>query len=49
LDEKDINEHVLRIMMLKADIEENVDKVDVPETSEVEFLIEELLKKMGDM
>lgn len=49
LDEEDINDHVLRIMLLKNDIEGNLDKVDVPEAAEVEFLIEELLKKMGDM
>ena len=47
--EEDINKHVLRIMLLKNDIEGNLDKVDVPEAAEVEFLIEELLKKMGDM
>lgn len=45
---EDINEHILRIMLLKADIEDNQNRVPTPETAEVEELIEELLEKMGD-
>lgn len=45
---EDINEHILRIMLLKADIEDNQNRVPTPETVEVEELIGELLEKMGD-
>lgn len=48
LTNEDINEHILRIMLLKADIEDNKYRVPTPETTEVEELTEKLLEKMGD-
>lgn len=48
LTDEDINEHILRIMLLKADIEDNKYRVPTPETTEVENLIEKLLEEMGD-